>query len=220
MNNFAVLWDMDGVLTDSTRLHYLSWVKTLKKRGLEVTYEKFIRTFGQNNQAVLTGFFDRPPTAEELTQIPAEKEGWFRDHIVGNVELLPGVVRWLQRFQSWGAAQAVASSGPPENIAAQVDALGIRPYFNALVSSAGLPGKPDPAVYLKAAAELGVTPDHCLVVEDAPAGVEGARRAGMRCLAVLTTQTANALQGADKIVYRLTELTEAQARQLVGLPAI
>ena len=129
MGKYAILWDMDGVLADSTRLHYLSWVNTFDKRGIEITYPMFTRTFGQNNRAVLTDILGRPPVEEELEEIAEEKETWFREHIPGNMDLLPGVLDWLKRFQAWGFAQAVASSAPQENIEIQVDCLGIRPFF-------------------------------------------------------------------------------------------
>ena len=213
----AILWDMDGVLADSTRLHYLSWVDTFEKRGIEITYPTFTRTFGQNNRAVLTDMLGRPPAEAELEEIAGEKEIWFREHIPGNMQLLPGVMNWLQRFQDWGFGQAVASSAPQENIEILVDSLNIRPFFGGLVSAANLPSKPDPAVYLEAARRLGCAPAHCIVMEDAPAGVQGARRGGIKCIAVLTTQAAAALGAADLIVNRLTDLTESQVHALLGL---
>ena len=116
MEKYAILWDLDGVLADSTQLHYQSWVATFQKRGVEITDEMFKRTFGQNNRAVLTDFFGRPPTEAELTEIGDEKEVWFRARLRGSLQLLPGALDWLKRFQAWGFAQAVASSAPPENI--------------------------------------------------------------------------------------------------------
>ena len=217
IKQYAILWDMDGVLADSTRLHYLSWVNTFEKRGIEISYEMFTRTFGRNNRAVLTDFLGRPPGEEELEEIAEEKEVWFREHIPGNMDLLPGVMDWLQRFQAWNFKQAVASSAPQENIELQVNSLNIRPFFGGLVSAAKLPGKPDPAVFLEAARRLEIAPADCVVMEDAPAGVRGAKNGGMRCVAVLTTQTASALQGADLIVNRLTDLTQDQVRALLGL---
>jgi beta-phosphoglucomutase len=220
MQKVGVLWDMDGVLVDSTQLHYRSWVLTFEKRGVDLTFEMFTRTFGRNNRAVLTDFFGRPPTEEEMVAIADEKEIWFRENLTGNITLLPGVLDWLKRFQTWGVSQAVASSAPPENIEMMVDNLGIRPYFGALVSASKLPGKPDPAVFLKAAEALGITPRRSLVMEDAPAGVEGAKNGGMKCVAVLTTNTPAALHRADLIVNRLTDLDEAQVRQLLELEAL
>jgi len=83
----------------------------------------------------------------------------------------------------------VASSAPQENIDLVVDTFNIRRYFATILSGAGLPaGKPDPALFLLAARALGLFPERCVVVEDAPVGVEAARRAGMPCIAVATTR--------------------------------
>lgn len=216
MEPFGILWDLDGVLADSTRLHFLSWKAILDPRGIEMDEEAFKRTFGRNNRGVLTDLFGRPPAEDLLREISAEKEQWFRDHIPGNMGILPGAQGWLRRFQSWGLKQAIASSAPSQNIDAQVDALGIRAYFQVLGSAADLPSKPDPAVFLAAAQALGVQPARCLVIEDSPAGVEGGRRGGMKVVGVLTTQTAPVLKDADLIVNRLTDLREAAVRDLLG----
>jgi len=113
---FGILWDLDGVLADSTRLHFQAWQKTMEKRGIDLTMAMFTRTFGQNNRAALTDSLGRPPSEQELSEIATEKEIYFREHIAGNMDLLPGVTDWLQRFQTWGCRQAVASSAPAENI--------------------------------------------------------------------------------------------------------
>jgi beta-phosphoglucomutase len=90
--------------------------------------------------------------------------------------------------------------------------------FEAIVSGFDLPGKPDPAVFLKAAHLIGVPPERCVVFEDAIAGVESAKRAGMKCAAVATTNLAHALKGADVVVERLDELSlDTFQRLLVGL---
>jgi HAD superfamily hydrolase (TIGR01509 family) len=219
MEPYGILWDLDGVLADSTRLHYESWRATFEKRGYELSFERFTSTFGRNNHAVLTDMFGRPPTAAEMQTIADEKEIAFRQSVPGQMDLLPGALDWLKQFQAWGFPQAVASSAPPENIEIQMDELNIRPYFAALVSAAGLPGKPDPAVFLKAAAQLGLPPQRCLVMEDAPAGVQGAKTGGMKCMAVLTTNSPASLQGADLIVNRLSDLTPSQVRALLALDA-
>ena len=107
---------------------------------------------------------------------------------------------WLDRLRATGIRQAVASSAPPENINTLVDELGIRAYFEAIVSGYDIPGKPDPAVFLKAASEIDLPPQRCIVVEDAVAGVQAAKRAGMRCIAVTTTNPAHALSDADIVI--------------------
>ncbi len=212
----AVLWDLDGVLADTSELHYASWREVLPRFGLDMTWEQHLATFGRNNAAILahmTGEAGNPAWVEEVSQA---KEQAFRRLARERAKALPGAKAWLERLQAWGIQQAVASSAPIENVQTLVEALGFSPYLDALVSGEHLPAKPDPAIFLEAARQLGVEPRHCLVVEDAVVGVEGAKKAGMRALAVTTTHDALALSAADLVVKSLADIHEAQMRELLG----
>ena len=121
-------------------------------------------------------------------------------------------------FPKWGVKQAVASSAPQANIDALLDELGIRSFFQVEASGATLKGKPDPAVFLLAAQLLGVEPAHCLVIEDAVAGVEAARRARMKCIAVETTNPAEKLSGADVVLKDLSLLKIPILQDLFSCP--
>ncbi len=140
----------------------------------------------------------------------------FRELLHGNVQALPGVREWLERLQGWGARQAVASSAPPANIDIMLGELGIAPHFDAIVSGYALPSKPDPAVFLQAAEQVGVAPQACIVMEDAVAGVRAARRAGMRCIAVASTNPVEALHEADWVVERWDHLDAADFVRLAS----
>lgn len=214
LSNFAVLWDMDGVLVDTGDLHYLTWEKALAEVDFSLSKEAFVSTFGKNNNSIVKIWFGEDVDPEFIRQLSDRKEEIFRQLVSGNVRLLPGVLAWLTQFRQWGLRQAIASSAPMENIDALVDNFEIREYFNALVSGENLPGKPNPDVYLKAAEEASVPPERCVVIEDAVHGVEGAKAAGMQCIAVMTTNTASALAKADLILEDLTELDEAMVRAL------
>jgi len=213
----GVLWDLDGVITDTGELHYQSWLPTLAEYGLAYTREMFKATFGMNNTGLLTTLLGHPPEPELLAEISDRKEQLFRDAVRGRAQALPGVRDWLERLRASGIRQAIASSAPPANIDALVDELGLRPYFGAIVSGFDLPGKPDPAVFLKAARLIQVPPENCLVIEDAVPGVAGAKRAGMKCLAVTTTNPRSALQQADVIVDRLDEFLQGDLTGLLNL---
>jgi beta-phosphoglucomutase family hydrolase len=202
----GVIWDMDGVLVDTGDLHYLAWEQVLPDYGIVFEYERFLATFGMNNAGILDLLLDGTPEPALVAEISSRKEAAFREAARGNVQPLPGAAEWLERLGAAGYRQAIASSAPLDNIHEVVDELGLREYFAALVSGFALPGKPDPATFLAAARDIEVPPKHCIVVEDATAGVEGARRAGMRCIAVTTTNAAEALQGADIVVDQLDVL--------------
>ncbi len=214
---YGVLWDMDGVLVDTGEFHFQAWLQTLSERDIPFSRDFFQSTFGMNNTGILTTLLERTPTPELVAEIGGHKEFLFRQAIRGRAQPLSGVRAWLEKLEAAGVRQAIASSAPPANIDALVDGLDLRRYFDAIVSGAGLPGKPDPAVFLKAAREIGVPPERCIVVEDAIAGVEAALRAGMRCVAVTTTNPARALGDADVVVERLDDLPVGMFERLLGL---
>jgi beta-phosphoglucomutase len=205
----GVLWDMDGVLVDTGPAHFEAWRQVLAERGMSFSHEQFRLTFGMNNAGVLAVVCDQDLETAEVQAISDRKEILFRQAVKGNARLLPGVLEWLTRLKSLGIRQAIASSAPHANIDILVDELALRNYFEAIVSGAGLPGKPNPDVFLEAARQIGVAPADCLVVEDAIAGVQGAVNAGMRCIAVTTTTSADNLAAADIVVNGLDELSEA-----------
>jgi beta-phosphoglucomutase len=212
---YGVLWDMDGVLVDSGEFHYVAWAETLAREGLPYTREQFNATFGMDNRGVLTTLLGREPEAAWLARVSDEKEAAFRDAIRGKAEPLPGVVLWLARLKTAGVRQAVASSAPPANIDFLIDSLDLRQFFDAVVSTLGMAGKPDPGVFLEAARRIAVLPERCLVVEDAIAGVAAARRAGMACLAVTTTNSREALADADRVVDSLADLEDQAFSKLL-----
>ncbi len=216
MANFGILWDMDGVLVDTGDLHYQSWVETLKDYGFNFDRDFFSSTFGMNNTGILTIVFGYRPDQALLEEISEKKEAWFRRVIKGHVEAMPGVLEWLQQLKEWGFYQVVASSAPMANVSAMIEELHFAPFFDALVSGATMPGKPDPAVFLESARRIEVDPACCVVIEDAIPGVEAAKRAGMKCIAVLTTNPASALGAADVIVERLNLLPVETVRKLLN----
>jgi HAD superfamily hydrolase (TIGR01509 family) len=212
----AILWDLDGVLIDTGRFHYQSWADTLLPAGHAFPPETFRATFGMNNQGVLSAVFGRAPTPAELSGLADRKEALFRDMIAGQAEALPGVEAWLRRLKAAGYRQAVASSAPAQNIDVMIDALHLRPYFDALVSGEKMPGKPNPDVFLEAARQVGTPAGRCVVVEDAVAGVAAAKAAGMACLAVTNTNPADRLAAADLIAESLADLAPDTFERLLA----
>ncbi|HPS41802.1 MAG TPA: beta-phosphoglucomutase family hydrolase [Anaerolineaceae bacterium] len=210
----AILWDMDGVLVDTFDGHFHAWKQTFDEMEHPFTLEDFRRTFGMNNCLIFRTLLGRELEEMEFQRLSDRKEELFRTSIRGTAQTLPSVRDWLERFKGWGIRQAVASSAPQANIDALLDELGIRGYFQAVVEGATLRGKPDPAVFLLAAQLLGAKPSRCLVIEDSVAGVEAARRAGMCCVAVCTTNPPEKLTAADLIVQDLSSLTQEQVLSL------
>ncbi len=198
---------MDGTITDSAEYHWIAWRETMTAEGRPLSQEAFLASFGQRNDVVLRGFFGPDLPDAEVDRIGDDKEARYRELVrEGGLRCLPGVERLLASLGAAGWRQAVASSAPRANVEAVLAVLGNGGFFDALVAGEDVRrGKPDPEVFLLAASRLGVPPAHCVVVEDAPAGIEAARRAGMRSIGVLTSR--EGLDG-DLVVATLDKLPE------------
>jgi beta-phosphoglucomutase len=198
----AVLWDMDGTLIDSEEFHWISWRNTMANEGIAITHEQFLSSFGQRNDSIIPRWLGALSTPERIEKIANAKEELYR-HLVrrDGISPLPGAASWLHRLHKQGWSQAIASAAPHENIETVLEALSATHFFQGIVSAEDVHNsKPDPEVYLMAAARVGASPDRCIVVEDAVAGVEGARRAGMRSIGV--SHNGNQLT-ADVVVQSL-----------------
>jgi beta-phosphoglucomutase len=200
----AVLWDLDGTLVDSEEFHWRSWRDTVRAEGIALTYEQFLASFGQRNDRILPAWLGADVEAGRVRRIGDEKEGEFRRLAeVHGLTPLPGAREWLSALRAAGWKQAIASSAPRENVEMMLRVAGIEGFFDAIVSADEVSiGKPDPQVFLRAAEKVHVPPSRCIVVEDAAAGIEGARRAGMRSIGV----TKNVPLDADVFVRSLADL--------------
>lgn len=196
---------MDGTLIDSEEFHWIAWRNTMAREGIAITREQFLATFGQRNDSIIPRWLGAAATPERIERIANAKEELYRHLIRGNgISPLPGVAHWIHQLHQQGWLQAIASSAPRANIDAVLEALSATRIFQGIVSAEDVHrGKPDPEVYLTAASRVGASPRNCIVVEDAAAGIEGARRAGMRSIGV--SHDGNHLQ-ADVVVQSLDQL--------------
>lgn len=201
----AVLWDLDGTLVDSEEYHWLSWRDTMAAEGVPLTYAQFRDTFGWRNDAILRRFLGDGVDSARAGRIGDAKEELYRSLVrKGGLAPLAGAADWVRRLHGEAWAQAVASSAPRLNIEVVLDAIGLADQFQTTVSAEDVArGKPDPQVFLLAASRLGVPPERSIVVEDAAAGIEAARRAGMRSIAVRQDGTPFP---ADMVVPSLADL--------------
>ena len=210
----AVLWDLDGTLADSAEYHWLSWRDTLSAEGVAISYEQFLASFGQKNDRILSTWLPPPHLPEVIQRIGDAKEVEYRRLArTRGLTPLPGAVEWVKRLHETGWRQAIASSAPRLNVEAMLDALGLAAVFDAIASAEDVTaGKPDPQVFLAAAARLQAPANRCVVVEDAAAGIEAARRAGMACIGV----SATARLDADVAVSSLDDLPLDTFERLIG----
>ena len=202
----ALLWDLDGVIVDSGEYHYEAYRELLSGLGHEMSREDyFLRLFGRRNFDILRDIVgDRPQ--DEIERLAGRKEDIFRRRAAGHLRALPGAADLLRDARSAGRRQAIVSSTPRQNIAFVLGALGLAEAFAAIVGEEDVSrGKPDPEGFVVAAARLGIGPDGCVVLEDAPEGIAAGKAAGMRCIGVATTRPPERLTQADLVVDSLED---------------
>ena len=202
----AVLWDLDGTLIDSAGIHWFAWHEVMAEEGHSITPREFADSFGKRNDTILRGLLGPDLTDDWIQRVSDAKEERYRLYVrQRGLQFLPGAAEWLARLRETGWKQVLASSAPHANIDSALEALDLGRWLDGLVSAEEVGvGKPDPAIFLRAAERVGVPPARCIVVEDAPAGLEGARRAGMRCVGVLSSHFPELV--ADVVVPSLEAL--------------
>lgn len=210
----AVIWDLDGVIIDSADEHRRAWQRLAREEGVSFTDADFWTTFGKRNDDIFA--MQWGTLAPERAKILADrKERYFRELIRETAAPLPGAMELMRELHEAGFAQALASSTPIENIELISEVLGLKRYLTILVSGETVPhGKPAPDIFLKAAKELAIEPKHCVVIEDAVAGVQAAHAAGMRCIAVAGNRDLPGLRQAELMVKDLTEVDVKRVQSL------
>jgi len=210
----AVIWDLDGVIIDSANEHRQAWQRLAREEGITFTDADFWATFGKRNDDIIATIWG-PLPPERVQELANRKESYFRELIRKTAAPLPGAMELMHGLHEAGFAQALASSTPIENIKLISDVLGLEKYLSVLVSGETVArGKPAPDIFLKAAEELGIEPIHCVVIEDAVAGVQAAHAAGMRCIAVAGNRDLPGLREAELMVKSLTEVDVERVRSL------
>ena len=202
----AVIWDMDGVILNSEPVHYRAKNMVFEKYKIAVNADRIQRSYGMTDRQVIQFVTDEQLPEDVIDRMVQEKNVLFRRFISEHATFLPGVQKWMELFKQNGVSQALASSSSEANINLILDKLDAAQYFNEVISGETMPSKPDPIIFLKAADLLGVIPLNCLVFEDAIAGVQAAKAAGMKCIAVTTINPAEKLADADLVLNNLAEM--------------
>jgi beta-phosphoglucomutase len=206
----GVIFDMDGVLVASGPAHHASWRMVARRHGIEISAELFKSLFGRPSRDIIRAIWGERVTGDELRALDEEKERCYRELITGMVPLMIGCRETLQRLAAAGFILAVATSGPRENLELVLRETGIGQHFRATVTGFDIThGKPAPDCFLLAAERAGLSPQRCIVVEDAPVGVQAGVAAGMTVIGLEGTHRADPLReaGAAHVVTRLAEIT-------------
>ena len=212
----AVIWDLDGVILDSSEEHRRAWHRLAEEEGIVFTDEDFWATFGKRNDDIIPHYW-HVTSAEQLQELANRKEAYFREFIRETAAFLPGAEELMRDLCEAGFVQALASSTPVENIKLISELLGLGRYLSALVSGETVEhGKPAPDIFLRAAQELHVPASSCVVIEDAVAGVQAAHNAGMYCISVAGERDLPGLHAAELMVRDLTEVDVERVRALAA----
>lgn len=207
IKNIAVLWDMDGVIADTSKYHFEAWVIAFKKEKITFTRAHFARAFGMANIDIVPMVFGTKVPLQKLNAIADFKEATYRSLIKDRIVAFPGVKELVFSIDKAGIKMALVSSTPKENIDLILTTVGIKQLFRTIVSGDDVTeGKPSPQGYLLGARRLRTEPQNCLVIEDAVVGVQAAKAAGMKCLAVTNTSPTSKLSAADLVVDSLANV--------------
>lgn len=217
----AVIWDVDGTLVDTGELHFRAWVELAESIQQPFTRADFAATFGWRNPEIIPKLFGTHRSEQEVIELGDRKEAIYRAEAAKGVNLLPGVNALLAKLHATGFKQAIGSSAPRHNLDLILELTNSASYFDAVIAMEDTQnGKPHPEVFLRGAERLGVPPARCLVMEDAPAGVQAARAGGMKCIGITFVghHSAEKLKaaGADRVVQSLEEVTVADVDALLA----
>lgn len=210
---------MDGVLVNNLEIHRQAFAEFFRRYGVERTFDELSRVFGKGNDDIMGELM--PADVVErvgIRQLGYEKEAIYREIYAPIITPQPGLLAFLAECESEGLRSAVGSSGYKANVDFVLDKCNIRRYFEATVAGDEVTRcKPDPEIYLTAAAKLGLDACECIVFEDAEAGIEAAKRAGMKVVALATTFDREflATTDADMIIGDFRDISVEQLRTLV-----
>lgn len=193
----ALIFDMDGTMIDSMPWHARSWVTFARQHGIDMDVSEILaRTTGRTGVECMREVFGRPLTDAECVELVHQKEVLYRDLFGAQFAEVAGFTAFARRAAGMGLKIAVGTAGDRHNIEFAMSRLAMDPLPLAIVGGdEGFSGKPTPAIFLEAARRIGVAPERCIVFEDAPFGIEAARRGDMRAVAVCSTHTAEELAG-------------------------
>jgi beta-phosphoglucomutase len=182
------IFDLDGVVVDTAKYHYLAWKRLAKEMGFDFTEQDNERLKGVSRMRsldILLEIGGMTMGQEEKEVMATKKNEWYREYILKMEpgEILPGVQDFFSELKKEGMKIALGSAS--KNAVTILEQIGLKDTFDAIVDGTKVEkAKPDPEVFLKGAKEIGLMPEECVVFEDAEAGVEAAKSGKMKCVGV------------------------------------
>jgi len=203
----ACIFDLDGVIVDTAQYHFEAWKRLAHELGFDLTPEHVEKLKGIGRMETLDMLLDmgnQTATKREKKQLAEIKNGWYRDLIskMQPKDLLPGVMDFFEELTEAHILIAIVSAS--KNAPTIIRQVKVGRYLDALIDGSKITkSKPDPEIFLKAAEEMGIAPEHCLVFEDAQSGIEAAKNGGMRAIGV---DSQKVLQNADRLIPGLYDI--------------
>lgn len=209
MNNFAVIFDMDGVISHTNPYHADAFRVFFNNYNIEATEEEFQEhMYGKHNSYIFKHFFQKELNDSEIKTLEEEKEGLFREIYKENIQALPGLLELLDTLKDKNIKTGIATSAPEANLRLIAESLDLYNKMESIMySELIVKHKPDPEIYLRTAENLQTTPENCLVFEDSASGIKAAQAAGMKVCAVLTTHTKEQLPSCQWYIPDFQNLT-------------
>ena len=207
-SDFAVIFDMDGVLVDNNPIHIEAWKSYANDLGFELTPEKIKNDlYGRTNNDAFRRLYRDDLSNEEYQRLSQEKEALYRRIYKPLIEPVKGLIPFLEDMNTHGVEMAIATSAIPENVEFVTGELNIRSYFPIIVNETHITkGKPDPEVYLLTAEKLGMHPSRCVVIEDSLSGVQSGLSAGCKVIGLTTSHSEDELSHAHLVIASFNDI--------------
>jgi beta-phosphoglucomutase family hydrolase len=216
MTNFAVIFDMDGVIVDTNPTHKASLQLFVRKYGYDLDEEQLRqKIYGRTNKEWLVNLFGQM-SPEQIKAYGDEKEALFREMYLPLIKPLEGLRNFLQSLQNQQVPMAIGTSAPRANVDFTLQHTQLTDFFSVILDESHVNhGKPNPEIYLKVAEALHYSPQNCIVFEDSISGVEAGLKAGCKVVGVATTHSHEELSHTHLIINDFTEINVADLERLM-----
>jgi len=207
--DFAVIFDMDGVIIDSNPFHKKAWKTFCSRHNILISNNELeTKIYGRTGDDALPVLFNEQLDDERIALYCSEINKNYRDLYAPHIKPLPGLREFLNELMTAGIKTAIATSAPPVNVEFVLGETRLEKYFDIIVDDTMITrGKPDPEVYIKTAEKLNISATDCIVFEDSLSGITAAKAAGMGVGGVTTTHTADELKETDFIINDFFDVT-------------